>query len=95
MKKILISVGFVLAFVAPGFAQSYSASYGTGNLIDVPLAEKSNGAYGYAGTVPPQTSGAVSTSRAASGISAYAYSPPGSHRHKLHGKRLHRPTSAD
>jgi hypothetical protein len=51
----------------------------------MPLAEKTNGAYGYAGTVPPQTSGAVSTSRAASGISAYAYSPAVL-RHKMHTK---------
>ncbi len=95
MKKILFSVGFVLAFATPGSAQSYSASYGTGNLIDMPLAEKTNGVYGYAGTVPPQTSGTVSTSRAASGNSAYAYSPQNSRRHKAHSKSLHRPTSAD
>src|SRR5262249_53179582 len=39
--------------------------------------------FGYFGTVPaPQTTGA--TARAKSGISAYAYSPPNSRRHKAH-----------
>lgn len=51
------------------------------------LLEKTNGTYGYFGTVlAPQTTGAASTARAASGISAYAYSPPNSRRHKAHSK---------
>ena len=75
----------MFAFATPGFAQSYSASYGTGNLIDPPLLEQTNGTYGYFGTVaPPQTTRAVSTARAASGISAYAYSPPISRLHKAY-----------
>ena len=87
MKKILLSAAVVLAFATPSFAQSYSASYGTGNLIDTPLLEKSNGTYGYFGTVaPPQPTRAASTARAASGISAYAYSPPNSRRHKAQSK---------
>jgi len=87
MKKILLSAAVVLAFATPGFAQSYSAGYGTGNLIDQPLLEKSNGTYGYFGTVaPPQTTRAASTARAASGMSAYAYSPPNSRRHKAHSR---------
>jgi hypothetical protein len=87
MKKILLSAAVVFAFATPSFAQSYSVSYGTGNLVDMPLLEKTNGTYGYFGTVPPpQTAGAASAARAASGISAYAYSPPNSRRHKAHSK---------
>ena len=87
MKKILLGTVVVLALATPGFAQSYSASYGTGNLIDQPLLEKSNGTYGYFGTVPPsRTTGVASTARAASGTSAYAYSPPNSRRHRTHSK---------
>jgi hypothetical protein len=32
MKKMIVGFGIVVAFVTPSFAQSYSASYGTGNL---------------------------------------------------------------
>ena len=89
MKKILLGAAVMFAFATPTFAQSYSASYGTGNLIDQPLLEKSNGTYGYFGTVAPtQTTRPTSTARAASGTSAYAYSPPNSRRHKAHSKLL-------
>ena len=37
----------MVATATPGFAQSYCACYGTGNVIDTPLLEKTNGAYGY------------------------------------------------
>jgi hypothetical protein len=57
-----------LALATPSFAQSYNASWGIGNL-DTPLLEKTNGTYGYFGTVaPPQMMRAASTARAASGI---------------------------
>ena len=59
MKKMIVGLGIVVAFVTPSFAQSYSASYGTGNLIDTPLLEKTNGAYRYNGTVPPRPVGRV------------------------------------
>jgi len=77
MKKIMIGLGIVVAFATPSFAQSYSASYGTGNVIDMPLLEKTNGAYGYAGTVPPETAG--SPARASRDNLGYAYSPRNSH----------------
>ncbi len=54
MKKILISTAFIL-MASPALAQSYSAGYGTGNVINPPaldhggFAETSgNGAYAYA-----------------------------------------------
>jgi len=86
MKKIVLGVVIALAFATPSLAQSYSASYGTGNLIDTPLLEKTNGAYGYLGTVQSPKAKTATTSRAASGTSAYAYSPPTSHRNKTHNR---------
>ena len=32
MKKMIVGFEIVVAFVTPSFAQSYIASYGTGNL---------------------------------------------------------------
>jgi hypothetical protein len=86
MKKMIVGFGIVVAFVTPSFAQSYIASYGTGKLIDTPLLEKTNGAYGYNGTVPPRTGGTSSATRLRAGNLAYAYSPPNSHPHKKHSK---------
>ena len=86
MKKFVLSVVIAFAFATPSLAQSYSAGYGSGNLIATPLLEKTNGANGYFGTVQSPTARTAKTSRAASGTSAYAYSPPTSHRHKTHSK---------
>jgi hypothetical protein len=38
MKKLLISAAFIV-LASPAFAQSYSAGYGTGNVIDLPALE--------------------------------------------------------
>jgi hypothetical protein len=38
MKRILISTAFIL-LASPAFAQSYSAGYGTGNVINLPALE--------------------------------------------------------
>ena len=54
MKEITVAAFLVLAAATPGLAQSYSAGWGTGNVIDMPLLEKTNGAYGYAMSVPPR-----------------------------------------
>ena len=60
MKKLLISTALIL-LASPAFAQSYSAGYGTGNVINLPALEHGGfasmpetGAYAYA----PQRSGA-------------------------------------
>jgi hypothetical protein len=60
MKKILIATAFAV-LASPAFAQSYSAGYGTGNLINLPALEHGgfasapeNRAYAYA----PQRAGA-------------------------------------
>ena len=54
MKEIIVAAFLVLAAATPGLAQSYSAGWGTGNVVDLPLLEKTNGAYGYALSVAPQ-----------------------------------------
>jgi hypothetical protein len=60
MKKFFISTALIL-LASPAFAQSYSAGYGTGNVINLPALEHGGfasmpetGAYAYA----PQRSGA-------------------------------------
>ena len=72
MKEIMVGVVLMVATATPGFAQEYCACWGTGNVIDLPLLEKTNGAYGYAMSVPPQ-----------GGAAALAYSS----RHVKHNKR--------
>ena len=54
MKKLLISTALIL-LASPAFAQSYSAGYGTGNVINLPALEHGGfastaetGAYAYA-----------------------------------------------
>ena len=53
MKQILIGAFLVLATATPSLAQAYCACWGTGNVIDQPLLEKTNGAAGYAMSVFP------------------------------------------
>jgi hypothetical protein len=86
MRKFTISIfaatigaALLVATATPGFAQAYCACWGTGNVMDEPLLEKTNGVYGYEMSVPPP----------ASGKSAYAYSPAagGSSRHMKHKQR--------
>ena len=72
MKDIMVGVVLLVATATPGFAQAFCACWGTGNVIDQPLLEKTNGAYGNAMSVPPQ-----------GGAAAFAYSS----RHMKHNKR--------
>ena len=44
IPRIIMSIALAVAFAGPAVAQSYSASYGTGNVIDVPLPEKQTAA---------------------------------------------------
>src|SRR5262245_26679448 len=92
MKKIIFGIGLVVATATatPVFAQAYCACWGTGNVSDEPLLEKTNGAYGYEMSVAPR-GGAAATSSAQriTGNSAYAYSPApgGSSPHMKHSRR--------
>ena len=59
MKEIMVGVFLMVATATPGFAQAYCACWGTGNVSDTPLLEKTNGAYGYEMSVPPQDGAAA------------------------------------
>jgi hypothetical protein len=96
MRKFTISIfaatigaALLVATATPGFAQAYCACYGTGNVIDTPLLEKTNGAYGYEMSVPPRGSAPAFAGQRMTGKSAYAYSPAvrGSSRHMKHDRR--------
>jgi hypothetical protein len=85
-----VGVGLMVATATPGFAQAYCACWGTGNVSYTPLLEKTNGAYGWAMSVPPQSGAAASAyAQGINGNSAYAYSPAvgGSSRHMKHNRR--------
>jgi len=79
MKPILIAAAVAVAAVMtmPALAQSYTAGQGTGNLVDAPLAEKTNGACGFGGNVAPPAgdSQAAYHSRQSSAASASVYAP--------------------
>jgi hypothetical protein len=77
MLRILIGVALLVACAGPGRARSYTAGYGTGNVIDSPLLEKTNGRYGYCGSVALRSgdSQSVYSSVGTQGTSVYAYSP--------------------
>jgi hypothetical protein len=76
-----ISTALLVATATPGFAQAYCACWGTGNVSDTPLLEKTNGAYGYEMSVPPPRS--AYAGQTVPGKSAYAYSS----RHMKHTGR--------
>jgi len=60
MKEILVGVVLMIATATPGFAQAYCGCWGTGNVMDQSLLEKTDGAYGYAMSVSPQGGAAAS-----------------------------------
>jgi hypothetical protein len=71
-KNVIIGVALASLFVSPALAQSYSATYGTGNVINLPLAEQSNGAAGFG---PSAYNGPAHYASAPIGSSAYASVP--------------------
>lgn len=90
MKKIIFGIGLMLATTTatPVFAQAYCACWGTGNVIDEPRLEKTNGAVGYEMSVAPQR-GATRSAQRIAGNSAYAYSPPGNSSRHMKRKQRH------
>jgi hypothetical protein len=66
LKKLIIGGALAMLIAAPAFAQSYDPEYGTGNVINLPLAEATNGALGI---------GANVSASPQQGTSAYAYAP--------------------
>ena len=80
LKKLVLALGLVTALSAPAFAQAYSQSYGTGNIINQSLAEQTNGADGI---------GVNAYSPAQPGFSAYAYAPKTTHTSRKTRSRMH------
>lgn len=79
LKKLVLAMGLATLLAAPAFAQSYTAGWGTGNVIDQPLAERTNGAEG----IGANAFAAVP----ATGSSAYAYAPKPEHApHKMQSR---------
>ena len=86
MRKLTISISaatigaaLLVATATPCFAQAYCACWGTGNVMDEPLLEKTNGAYGYEMSVPPP-------GQRTNGKSAYAHSPAVRASHMKHNR---------
>ena len=89
MKKIIFGIALMVATVpaTPVFAQAYCACWGTGNVSNEPLIEKSNGAVGYEMSAAPRR-GTTTSAKRLTGNSAYAYSPvPNANRHMKHKQR--------
>jgi predicted S18 family serine protease len=78
MKKLMVATTVATLLASPAFAQSYSAAYGTGNMINQPLAELSNGAAGIGATA---YNDAGIDAKAQPGSAAYAYVPRPKHDH--------------
>jgi hypothetical protein len=86
LTKIMIAAALAGAVASPALAQSYSAAYGTGNVIDQPSLERSSGMYGYGDSVAPARGSSAYVNRqstAARGLNAFAFAPEqGRHQHK-------------
>jgi hypothetical protein len=46
MNKLILGTALAALLATPALAQSYSATYGSGNIVNLPLAEATNGAAG-------------------------------------------------
>jgi len=80
LQKLVMALGLATLLAAPAFAQSYTQSYGTGNVINEPLAEQTNGAEGI---------GVNAFAAAPAGSSAYAYAPQREHASRKMPSRMH------
>jgi hypothetical protein len=85
MKKLILSATVAMLLASPAFAQSYSASYGTGNVIDQPALEHGG----------PAWQGGFQAGFQGGPQGAYAYEPPRAMNHKLRGVRAEAISPAD
>jgi hypothetical protein len=96
MKKIILSATVAMLLASPAFAQSYSSSYGTGNVIDQPALEHGGSAWqgefqgGFRGR---SQGGPYAQGSYAQG--SYAYEPPRATTHKHRGVRAEAMSPAD
>ena len=79
MKKLILGAALATLLAAPALAQSYSGAAGTGNTINLPLAERTNGAAGVG--ISAYDGSGMSTA-------AYAYSPAHA-RKRVRSRRRH------
>ena len=73
MKKIILSATVAMLLASPAFAQLYSSSYGTGNVIDQPALE--HGGPAWQGEFQGGSQGGFQGG-------PYAYEPPRATSHK-------------
>lgn len=80
MKRFMIGAAFATfatLLAAPGFAQSYTAAFGTGNMVNEPLAQGTNGRAGVGESAYSGGSGSASAfAYVPNDASAYADAPP-------------------
>jgi hypothetical protein len=86
MKKIILSAAVAMLLASPAFAQSYSSSYGTGNIIDQPALE--HGGPAWQGEFQGRSQGGFQGG-------PYAYEPPRATSHKHRGVRAETLSPAD
>ena len=95
MKKIILSAAVAMLLASPAFAQSYSSSYGTGNVIDQPALEHGGSAWrgefqgGFQGRSHARSQGGPYAQ------GSYAYEPPRAASHKHRGVRAEAMSPAD
>jgi hypothetical protein len=83
LKTLVMALGLASLLAAPAFAQSYTQSYGTGNVINQPLAEQTNGAEGIGANA------FAAAPAAPNGSSAFAYAPKDTHTGRQTRSRMH------
>jgi hypothetical protein len=100
MKKMILSAVVAMLLASPAFAQSYSSSYGTGNVIDQPALEHGGPAWqgefqsGFqGGHHAGSQAGPYAQGSYAQG--SYAYEPPRVTGHKQRGVRAESISPAD
>lgn len=97
MKKMILSAAVAMLLASPAFAQSYSSSYGTGNIIDQPALEHGGSAWQgeFRGRSQggPYAQGSYGQGSYAHG--PYAYEPPRVTGHKHRGVRAETLSPAD
>ena len=86
MKKMILSAAVAMLLASPAFAQSYSSSYGTGNVIDQPALEHGGPAW--------QGEFQSGFQRGSQG-GPYAYEPPRAASHRQRGVRAESMSPAD
>jgi hypothetical protein len=93
MKKIILSAAVAMLLASPAFAQSYSSSYGTGNVIDQPALEHGGPAW-QGGSRGGSQAGFRDRQGGPQG-GPYAYEPPHATSHKQRGVRAETISPAD